>query len=412
MSAVDLAAAADAGEYGGKAAPLAALIRAGFAVPAGFVIPASTYRQAADTLGLDGLTDPAEARRRLLTSTLPAAVRTVVREGLGELFSGGVKGAVAVRSSAVGEDGAVASGAGQHESVLGVRGEQEVRRAVLRCWASLWSERAVAYRSRGGGGAGVGAAAGDSTGGMAVLVQRFVAAEVSGVMFTGGDAEAPTATPVPTLIEAAPGAGEAVVSGRITPESWRVDVSGILEHRAGVEGERCLTDAQVLHLHAFGQQVSTVLGGPRDIEWSIAAGEVWILQARPVTAPVQDPGRGPAGVGLGLRGVPASGGRATGRARVVRAPGDFRSFRPGDVLVCRETDPAWTPLFTVAAAVVTETGGVLSHAAIVAREVGIPAVLAVPDACGVLADGPEVTVDGDRGAVARRMEDPGQRSGL
>ncbi|MGW9552048.1 PEP-utilizing enzyme [Citricoccus zhacaiensis] len=107
----------------------------------------------------------------------------------------------------------------------------------------------------------------------------------------------------------------------------------------------------------------------------------------------------PAGIGPVLVEVPASPGVATGRVQVVRGPGDFAAVRPGDVLVCRETDPAWTPLFTIAAAVVTETGGVLSHAVIVAREVGIPAVLAVPGAAEALIRVAAVTVDGDAGRV-------------
>ncbi|XKH52562.1 pyruvate, phosphate dikinase [Citricoccus nitrophenolicus] len=435
--------ALDPSVSGGKAAPLARLMRAGFAVPEGFVVPATAYRQAAAALGLNRLDagEHPEARRRLLTSGLPAAVGDGVREGLVALGGSGELGAltdeadaaavsVAVRSSAVGEDGAVSSGAGQHESVLDVRGEAAVGRAVLRCWASGWSERAVAYRTRDSERHGArpgGAEDPENDVGpveMALLVQRYVDAEFSGVMFTGpspGD---------PSVIEAARGPGERVVSGRITPDSWRVDHTGILDHRPGESREPCLRGAHVQALHALGMQVSAELGGPRDIEWALADGHLWILQARPVTAPVpahvftsapatlpapppeRAGGPGPAvvvpspevpasPVEPALRGVPASPGTASGRARVVNGPGDFTAVCPGDVLVCRETDPAWTPLFAFAAAVVTETGGVLSHAAIVAREVGIPAVLAVPRAADLLASGPTVMVDGDAGIVRR-----------
>lgn len=421
-------------DVGGKAAPLGRLLRAGFAVPEGFVLPAAHYRRAAADLGLaalgadraHGADGAAEARRRLLTTPLPAAVADAVGEGLARLH--GVRrmdDAVAVRSSAMGEDGAGASAAGQHESVLDVHGVDRVCHAVRQCWASWWSERAVAYRARTvpGDMSVVAAedapvdASGDApdhppveAGGMAVLVQRLVDAEVSGVMFTSES----------TLIEATRGSGEPLVAGRVTPEAWRVGERGILEHRAGHPGnpgvsgpsgsqEPCLAETDVLRLHALGRDVAALLGGQRDIEWALADGRFWILQARPVTSALPKlagegigEGAGPASRAGGGRwnGVPASPGAATGTARVVRGPGDFAGFRPGDVLVCRDTDPAWTPLFAHAAAVVTETGGVLSHAAIVAREVGIPAVLAVPRATDLLAGGPVVTVDGDAGWVA------------
>lgn len=180
----------------------------------------------------------------------------------------------------------------------------------------------------------------------------------------------------------------------------------------------CLDDDAVLRLAALGRQVADLRGGPQDVEWAVDdAGTAWLLQARPVTAalpadrceretgPDRGAGRGQApahsddGV---LRGTGASGGRASGPARVVRGPDDFGAVRPGDVLVCRETDPAWTPLFDVVAAVVTETGGLLSHAAIVARELRLPAVLGVPAATDALRDAGAVVVDGDAGTVARQ----------
>ncbi len=210
-----------------------------------------------------------------------------------------------------------------------------------------------------------------------------------------------------SVIEASWGIGERIVAGHITPDSWHVSDSGIIERRPGVKTERtdrhdgrlltrpiaptkqeklCLTDPEVLHLHALGNEVSDALGGPRDIEWAIAEDTTWVLQARPVTAPLPDstaPPQPPASSST-ITGEPASPGLASGPVRLVRGPADFPKVQPGDVLVCRNTDPAWTPLFTIASAVVTETGGVLSHAAIVAREVGIPAVLAVPRATTVL----------------------------
>jgi pyruvate,water dikinase len=341
-------AAATADLCGGKAGALGALIRAGLPVPEGIVVPFTAYdaiacpfpKVLADDLGrwLDSIGDPA----------------------------------VAVRSSAANEDTAAASAAGQHDSFLGVQGVAAVAAAVRACWASLWSPRAIAYREASGGEAS-----------MAVIVQRHVDSEVSGVMFTPVDGTAST------VIEASWGLGPSVVEGRVTPDRYRVAADGSVtstiadkptsldrhgSHDVPASWRRraTLTDATAVRLAQLGQEVTAVLGDAQDIEWAIAAGRPWLLQSRPISAPPP-----PSSSHIG---VPASHGTATGPARIVRGPADFDQVRPGDILVCRFTDPAWTPLFGIAAGIVTEIGGVLSHAAIVARERGIPAIVAVPNA--------------------------------
>lgn len=405
MNIVDLIDA-DHSTAGGKAAPLAELTRAGFKVPTGFVVPATTYRSAATALGLTELsTDHAEeARSRILRSRLPDGVVDDVSRALQRITDGAPTDYVAVRSSSIAEDNAHASAAGQHDSFLAVRSTEQVCQAILKCWASLWTERAAAYHARQAPQAPVD---------MAVLVQQFVDASVSGIMFTG----------TTSVIEASWGIGERMVAGHVTPDSWRVRDSGIVERRPGFKTERtdryvghlvtrptgpaeqkefCLTDSEVLRLHALGKEVSTTLGGPRDIEWAITGDTTWVLQARPVTALVPD-STAPSPTAAGnatLTGEPASSGVASGPVRLVRGPGDFPKIKRGDVLVCRHTDPAWTPLFTIASAVVTEIGGVLSHAAIVAREVGIPAVLSVPRATELLTSSSIVTVDGNTGQIS------------
>ncbi|MBB1058947.1 pyruvate, phosphate dikinase [Dietzia sp. B19] len=391
---------------GGKAAPLAELTRAGFTVPTGFVVPANIYRTAATALDLTELSadDAEEGRSRILRARLPGAVVDDVSRALDRITDGAPTDYVAVRSSSIAEDDAHASAAGQHDSFLAVRGTEQVCQAIFRCWASLWSERAAAYRAR---------QFRQTPGDMAVLVQRFVDPTVSGVMFTG----------TTSVIEASWGIGERLVAGHVTPDSWRVRDSGIVERRPGLKAERtdrydehlltrptataeqkqlCLTDRDVLRLHTLGEEVSTTLGGPRDIEWAITEDTTWILQARPVTASVPD-STAPSPIASGdatIFGEPASPGVASGPVRLIRGPGDFPKVQRGDVLVCRHTDPAWTPLFTIASAVVTEIGGVLSHAAIVAREVGIPAVLSVPRATELLLPSSVVTVDGNTGRIS------------
>lgn len=389
---IDLADAADAAVSGGKAAPLARLLRSGWPVPPGFVVPVRAYADA--VARLDPHRDPDAARALIERAELPS---TLVAEISRELVRiGGPSGYVAVRSSATSEDGADAA-AGQHDTFLGVRGADAVADAVRRCWASLWSERAVEYRR---------ARATDiEPPATAVLVQRLIDAEVAGVMFTGTDIR----------IEASPGLGTNVVGGEVTPDSWLVSGGAIVDRRLGAKDRRtdrlhgqvvtraipdsgrfCLTDEMVSRLARLGREIEELFGGTRDIEWAIADDRIWLLQARPVTAALP-PARS---VGAGsLTGTPGSVGQAAGPVRVVRGPSDFVEVRPGDVLVCRTTEPAWTPLFGIVAAVVTEIGGLLSHAAIVAREQGIPAVLAVPDATTVLPEGAMVHVDGDTGRV-------------
>ncbi|MGR6915551.1 PEP/pyruvate-binding domain-containing protein [[Actinomadura] parvosata] len=389
-------AAAVADTCGGKAGALGALLRAGLPVPDGFVVPFAAYRAAAREPGSGDLT---EELAGTLAGTLAGALA-----GLGDPV-------VAVRSSASGEDTGQASAAGQHESFLAVHGADEVAEAVRSCWASLFSERAVHYR---------GAAGGDDLA-MAVIVQRHLDAEVSGVMFTGDT----------TRIEASWGLGPSVVGGTVTPDAYVVATGGSVTRtvaskrtRLDRHGTRLVTsevpapardlpaldDATAIRLAELGEQIAAAFGGPQDVEWAITGDRIWILQARPITAalppppgethpPTALPPHDEAPPPAALTGTPGSRGTAAGAARIVRGPADFARVRPGDILVCPFTDPAWTPLLRVAAGVVTETGGVLSHAAIVARECAIPAVLGVPDATTVLRDGSLITVDGTTGTV-------------
>lgn len=377
---------------GGKAAALGTLLRAGIDVPAGVVVPVTEYARHLQRAGIDpGVTPPQQVRGAIMAQRLDEDLVQQLEDGL-RWGPGEVPGVqAAVRSSATHEDGAAASAAGQHDSFLAVQGTEAVAAAILRCWASLWSEHAVAYR---GDAADIGEAPQ-----MAVILQEFLDAEVSGVLFTGEE----------RLLEAVHGGGDQLVGGTLTPDSWRLDDSGIVDRRAGgsTGAGPCLSDRQVRELIELGDRVSRVIGAPSDIEWALVAGRFRILQARPITAALPRP-RGHLRIGAPLgswTGIPASGGSATGTARAVRGPADFRRVRPGDVLICRSTDPAWTPLFRIAGAVVAENGGVLSHAAILARELGIPAVLAVPGAMSAIADGTVVSVDGDAGeirAVSRR----------
>jgi pyruvate,water dikinase len=208
----------------------------------------------------------------------------------------------------------------------------------------------------------------------------------------------------------------------VTPDSFAVSANGVVDRRTGdkrtridrspdgtsttqvsteLRGRLCLDDRQLLELARLAEDVAAYLGAPQDIEFALENNQLWLLQARPITAPSPHPAAAvdPPPADNQLCGTAGSPGVVSGPARVVHGPEDFRRVRPGDILVCRFTDPAWTPLFGVVGGVVTEIGGRLSHAAIVAREHRIPAVLGVPAAMTTLSDDQPVTLNGITGTV-------------
>ncbi|GLW11374.1 hypothetical protein Misp01_65020 [Microtetraspora sp. NBRC 13810] len=420
-----MSAAADT--CGGKAGALGALLRAGLPVPDGFVVSFAAYRTAVRDLDFErfaGEPDRLDDLRRAIEARpVHATLIAALGRALGELGDP----PVAVRSSAAHEDTGQASAAGQHDSFLAVRGAGAVTDAVRACWASLFTSRAVDYRGDSGRG---GRPFDDLV--MAVLVQRHLDAEVSGVMFTPAD-------PRDAIrIEASWGLGPSVVGGTVTPDAYRIAEDGSvtrtvarkrtrLDRRGGqlvrsdvptsARNRPTIDDATAELLAELGREIAAARGGPQDVEWAIADGRTWILQARPVTAappawpspadhtPAAAPPAWPSPAGHTpaaaptLTGTPGSHGVVTGTARIIRGPRDFTRAHPGDIIVCPFTDPAWTPLLRIAAGVITETGGVLSHAAIVAREHGIPAVLGIPNATSRLHDDSIVTLDGTTGTV-------------
>ncbi len=260
----------DVETVGGKGLSLGLMATAGLPVPPGFCVTSEAFRR---------------WRGQALTNhhELGQQIQSAYRE-LGA-------GLVAVRSSATAEDGAVTSFAGQQETFLGVSGESAVCDAVGRCWESLDSERATAYRRHQG--------VGDAGVAMAVVVQRLVAAEVAGVLFTR-DPMDPDGDRM--LIEASWGLGESVVSGRVTPDRFAVDrqtgrvidrhvsvktvqvtAAGTCPVPADKQAVACLDDNQLLQLAELGRRVEAFYGSARDVEWAWADGRFWLLQARPIT---------------------------------------------------------------------------------------------------------------------------------
>ncbi|MGI9001153.1 MAG: PEP/pyruvate-binding domain-containing protein [Pseudonocardia sp.] len=287
---------------GGKAASLSELIAAGFAVPGGFCVTTPAYTQAATAAGLDQIlrgstaADPTtlgeRARAVLLAAPVPAEVAAAVASAYANL---GADPPVAVRSSATAEDLPWASFAGQQDTYLNIVGVDAVLDAVRRCWASLWTDRAVSYRSSAG--------IDHRTVALAVVVQRMVDAQVAGVLFT---ADPVTGRRTRTVIDASPGLGEAVVSGAVNPDHVVVEGDGtITEHRLGDKavqvralpgggteqvagitgaGQPCLSEPQIHELVALGRRVEAHCGAPQDIEWALdGAGALWLTQSRPIT---------------------------------------------------------------------------------------------------------------------------------
>lgn len=374
-------------ECGGKAGTLGVLRRAGFRVPDGFVVPFSAYR-----VSLRG-----DEGAPVLSADLHESISHRLQEFDGQ--------PVAVRSSASDEDGEDASAAGQYATVLGASDVESVSAAVRTCWLSLNADRARAYRQESRDRAGEKHVA------MAVLVQRLINARVSGVMFAADSGRV-------ARIEASWGLGTSVVNGTVNPDRYevgddeevtrsiaskltRVDrIGGILRTQPVLGSDQdapALDDATALAIAGLGQRISTVRGSPQDIEWAIDDTGIWILQARPITAELPAPLSQSAP--HSLQGMAGSSGVASGRARVVTGTVDFARVRAGDILVCPHTDPSWMPLLRVAAGVITETGGALSHAAIVARERRIPAVLGIPHATIRIPDSALTTIDGANGTV-------------
>jgi pyruvate,water dikinase len=261
----------DVGRAGGKGLGLADLARAGLPVPAGFCITTEAYR-------------------RLKHRSLPQDSALVAQIGQAYDQLGG--GMVAVRSSATAEDGAFASFAGQQETILGVSGESALLDAIARCWASLESARAASYRRHQG--------LDESAMAMAVIVQRLVASEVSGVLFTRDPLDFENCR---MLVEASWGLGETIVSGRVSPDRYYLnrDTGAVVERHISqksimtttygqvpVPPEKqqaaCLTDEQLAQLASLGREVETLYGDARDVEWAWAEGRWWLLQARPITS--------------------------------------------------------------------------------------------------------------------------------
>ncbi|MFB6141873.1 MAG: phosphoenolpyruvate synthase [Halorientalis sp.] len=435
---LDEIGASDLESVGGKAASLGELTAAGLPVPPGFVVTAGTYRRFIEETGIDeelfaavdvdaedsAALAEAEARAQelILETDLPEDLREEVLAAYEDVGDG--EAFVAVRSSATAEDLPDASFAGQQETFLNVTGEDLLDR-VKRCWASLFTQRATYYRQEQGFDHDVVD--------IAVVVQQMVDAEKSGVMFTSH----PSTGEPRVIIEGAWGLGEGVVSGSVTPDNYTVDRetgevldveiadkktmfdrdpdTGETTERAVPDEkrtERVLSAGEIERLVDLGERAEDHYGEPQDVEWAIHEGEVYMLQSRPITTISEDGAAAATADGSGageeedvlLSGLGASPGIASGAVRTVEKLDQLDKVGDGDIIVTEMTTPDMVPAMKRAAGIVTSEGGMTSHAAIVARELGAPAVVGTGGATDALADDQLVTIDGDKGTIRAGVE--------
>jgi pyruvate,water dikinase len=403
---------------GGKGANLGEMLGAGFPVPSGFVVTADAYVRCVNESGVGSrlaeITVQAVGAGPDELSRLAAEARGLVADinipddliqATTDMYASSCRGQrVAVRSSATAEDTAETSFAGMNESFTNVTAENLIEK-ITDCWISLFGERVVAYRAEQG--------LADEPA-IAVVVQKMVSSDRSGVMFTCDPARREE-----LMIEAAFGLGEVVVSGSVEPDTYRVDrdTAGVREIRIGhktlritsgesgdvhesIEGlgawQRVLSDQEIHTVASVGLDIETHYGVPQDIEWAYVGDSLYIVQSRPITTLGDAHADSDAPL---LRGLGVGARSASGAVRVLTSPKDGHRLLDGEVLVAAMTSPDWVPTMRRAAGLITDAGGSTCHAAIVSRELGLPAVVGTRTATSELRDGDLVTVDAQRGTV-------------
>ncbi|MEM3356481.1 MAG: phosphoenolpyruvate synthase [Candidatus Bathyarchaeia archaeon] len=434
---------------GGKNASLGEMIHAGLPVPPGFAVTAYAYETFLKQTRIaemiykvikETVTDPndpqqysvaSEKIRALIeTSQMPKEIENAIKSAYKELNSRlKLQDAfVAVRSSATAEDLPDASFAGQQETYLNVRGTADLLEKIVKCWSSLFTPRAIFYRNEKGFA--------HEKVLISVGVQKMVNSRAAGVMFTINPV---TGNRDEIVIEGNYGLGETVVSGAVNPDDFVVDkntlkikerriarktVQYIRDVNTGKtvhsevpeqkQKEPCISDEEVIKLAEIAKQIEKHYGKPMDIEWAIDQDlsfpqNIFVVQARPETVwsakPVEEPLQTEEKLGAALKvvvkGISAGRrGYGSGIARVALSPADAaKIMRKGDILVTDMTNPDFVPFMKIASAIVTDKGGITSHAAIVSRELSIPCIVGTESATKVMVTGKEYTVDSRNGVV-------------
>ena len=426
----------DVAYVGGKGANLGELTKIKAPVPEGFIITSQAYfksikesgsldRIRAILYGLD-VNNPTvletrarkcqeEIKKIILDKDLEETIYKYYHE-----LSGKKDALVAVRSSATAEDLPDASFAGQQSTFLNIKGETQLKEAVLAAWASLFEARAIFYRQEKNFD--------HFKVGIAIPVQRMVESQTSGIMFT---IDPVTNDKNKITIEAIFGLGELIVGGRETPDHYEISkkdfqITGkkiarqemqmimtqtgnkVLNVAQAYKEEQKLPDEAIIELAKIGHTIEKHYFFPQDIEWAYENNKLYIVQARPVTTISSidkirelDKNQKIDTKNIILQGAPASPAIGTGKVVIIKNKNELFKVQKGDVLVTEMTNPDFVPAMKKAIAIVTDRGGRTSHAAIVSRELGIACVVGTEEATKKLKDGMVVTVDGAKGVVIK-----------
>ncbi len=439
---------------GGKGANLGEMMKIRLPVPKGFVVTTDSYLAfirdnnlqekiekilgELDVENSDNLVNAsAEIQKMIMASQMPPSVeneivtsyralymadelREISGKALDFIRVGRDQLPVAVRSSAVAEDSSSNSFAGQMVSILNVIGPKQLLESVKRCWASLYEPRAIFYHRNSN----------VKMQAIAVIVQRLISADKAGVMFT---ADPVNSDPTKIVIEAAWGLGESVVSGQVTPDTYTYDRStknveiqinrkDTMRIRDLFSGDTKsqpvlpeLIEAQVLSMEEISELVSLAekienhYGAAQDIEWCTERNRLYVVQTRPITTlgkQKAETSKEMLNEEIILQGSPASPGFVTGNVKKIGGISEFSKLNQGDILVTQMTTPDMVPIMKKASAIVTDTGGLTSHAAIISRELGIPCVVGTREATRKLHDGDTITVDASAGKIYRGAAKP------
>lgn len=443
----------DVSIVGGKGASLGEMYNAGFPIPPGFCITAEAYQKFLAKTGIankvyniltnldvdnnDALQMASKNVQSIILQTqMPDDIKSAIlesydtlniddsvkfnKQALDMIKSGRDLPFVAVRSSATAEDLPTASFAGQQATFLNVKGGNQLISAVMQCWASLFTARAIYYRIKNNFE--------HSKVSICVVVQKMVQSEKSGVMFSVNPVNN---NPNEIMIETGWGLGEAIVSGEVNPDQYIVDKRDEKVISANVRRQtwmyvldtnfgktikkdvpknlldvRKLSDYEAIELAKLAKKSEDHYKKPQDMEYAIDKNRIYIVQSRPITTlnrseePKEEPNRVTAEhAKILVKGIKASPGIGRGKVKIVHNVNDLGKVLNGDILVAKMTNPDYVVAMQRCGAIVTDQGGSTSHAAIVGREMGIPVIVGTETATQVLKEGQEVTVDASMGIV-------------